>query len=286
MGISDPAAWNFDIDRWLNPLVPSPPWRWLPYPVSYLLGHRRTPQRPIGSLIIAAWAFVGIFVGLIVIELVSRQVAVFQDHKAPIIIASFGAASVLNFYAIESPLAQPRNSVLGQVISSIIGVAICKLFALSPHFESIRWLGGALACALATVLMALTKTVHPPAGATALLAVVSDDSLVLGWWLVPLILLGAVLMTVVAMVINNIQRTFPQYWWTPEDLSKTKPVTDSDSALNADVEGQLSKSSLAQVEGSVDQEQVVITRGRVVVPDQLYLTPEEKTFLVELSDRL
>jgi CBS-domain-containing membrane protein len=193
---------------------------------------------------------------------------------------------VLNFYAIESPLAQPRNSVLGQLISSIIGVAICKLFALSPHFESIRWLGGALACALATVLMALTKTVHPPAGATALLAVVSDDSFLLGWWLVPLILLGAVLMTVVAVVINNIQRTFPQYWWTPEDLSKTKPATGSDSALNADVEGQLSKSSLAQVEGSVNQEQMVITRGRVVVPDQLYLTPEEKSFLVELSDRL
>lgn len=192
-----------------------------------------------------------------------------------------GAASVLNFYAIESPLSQPRNSVLGQLISSIIGVAICKLFALSPHFESIRWLGGALACALATVLMALTKTVHPPAGATALLAVVSDDSLPLGWWLVPLILLGAVLMMVVAVVINNIQRTFPQYWWTPEDLSKKKPAK-----LDADVEGQLSKCSLAQVEGSVNQEQVVITRGRVVVPDQLYLTPEEKSFLVELSDRL
>lgn len=196
-----------------------------------------------------------------------------------------GAASVLNFYAIESPLAQPRNSVLGQFISSVIGVAICKLFVLSPHFESIRWLGGALACALATVLMALTKTVHPPAGATALLAVVSDDSIPLGWWLVPVILLGAVLMLVVAVIINNIQRKFPQYWWTPEDLSKTKPAEDS--KLSTDVEGQLSKGSLAQFEGlSETQEQVVITRGRVAVPDHLYLSPEEKSFLSELSDRL
>jgi hypothetical protein len=92
MGFSDPAAWNFDIDRWLNPLVPSPPWRWLPYPASYFLGHRRKPQRPIGNLIITAWAFVGIFAGLVVVEIVSKQVTVFQDHKAPIIIASFVCA--------------------------------------------------------------------------------------------------------------------------------------------------------------------------------------------------
>lgn len=197
-----------------------------------------------------------------------------------------GAASVLNFYAIESPLAQPRNSVFGQLISSIVGVGICKLFALSPHFESIRWLGGALACALATALMALTKTVHPPAGATALLAVVSNDSLPLGWWLAPLILLGAVLMTAVALIINNIQRKFPQYWWTPEDLGKAEPSRVLESKLNADVEGQLSKCSSSLEEGSGMQEQVLITKGRVIVPDSLFLSPEEKSFLVELSDRL
>lgn len=92
MGLSDPAAWSFDIDQWLNPLVPAPPWRWMPYPVSYVLGHRNKPQRPIGNLIITAWAFVGIFAGLVVIEVVSKQVAVFHDHKAPIIIASFVCA--------------------------------------------------------------------------------------------------------------------------------------------------------------------------------------------------
>lgn len=67
--------------------------------------------------------------------------------------------------------------------------------------------------------MAFTKTVHPPAGATALLAVVDDAIIDLGWFLIPVVLLGCALMLVAALVINNIQRRFPIYWWTPEDLA-------------------------------------------------------------------
>ena len=89
MRLSDPEAWHFDIDRWLNPLMPRPPWRILPYPISYFLGHRKQPLKPIGNLIMVAWAFLGIFVGLIVVEIVTKQVPIFQDHHAPIIIASF-----------------------------------------------------------------------------------------------------------------------------------------------------------------------------------------------------
>lgn len=70
-----------------------------------------------------------------------------------------GAAAVLDFYAIESPLAQPRNAILGQLVSALVGVATCKLFMLSPHFEAIRWLGASFACAMATAAMGL---VRPP----------------------------------------------------------------------------------------------------------------------------
>lgn len=208
-----------------------------------------------------------------------------------LILDNQGAGSVLHFYSIESPLAQPRNAVIGQLIASVVGVGICKLFALSPHFESIRWIGGALACAIATALMALTKTVHPPAGATALLAVVSNDSLPLGWLLVPMILLGAALMLIVALVINNIQRKFPQYWWSPEDLSpdsKRGKITEDDGkhVQGADLEKNLSISLPSHSEGSFDQPQILIRRGTVHVPSHIYLTPEEKTLLEELSDRL
>lgn len=184
-------------------------------------------------------------------------------------------------------MAQPRNAIIGQFIASVVGVGICKLFALSPHFESIRWIGGALACAIATALMALTKTVHPPAGATALLAVVTNDAVALGWLLLPVMLLGSVLMLIVALIINNIQRQFPQYWWSPEDLSPTSKrgkVTEDPQA--ADVEKNLSISLPSHSEGSLDQPRIIIRRGTVHIPSHMYLTPEEKAFLEELSDRL
>jgi hypothetical protein len=133
-----------------------------------------------------------------------------------------GAAAVLEFYAIESPLAQPRNAVLGQVLAALVGVGVAKLFQLSDRFDEIRWLGGALACASATAVMALTKTVHPPAGATALLAVVDRDVAHLGWYLLPVMLLGSGLMLAVALLLNNVERQFPVYWWTPLSLSRRR----------------------------------------------------------------
>lgn len=162
---------------------------------------------------------------------------------------------------------------------------------MSPNFESIRWLGGALACAIATALMAITKTVHPPAGATALLAVVSNDALPLGWLLVSMILLGAVLMLIVALLINNIQRKFPQYWWTPNDLSPGKGRNGTDNSKssivsNADLEKDLASSSTSHSEGAMDQVQLIIKKEGVIVPCCVHLTPEERAYLEELSNRI
>lgn len=109
--------------------------------------------------------------------------------------------------------------ILGHLISSIVGISICKLFLLSDDFDRIRWLGGALACAAATSAMGLTNTVHPPAGATALLTVVDNGIVDLGWFLIPVLMLGCVLMLACALLFNNVLRRFPVYWWTAEDLS-------------------------------------------------------------------
>jgi hypothetical protein len=89
MRLSVPVAWDFDIDRWLGPPVPSPPWKWLPGLISHILGYRTKPQRPIGNLIITAWAFLGIFAGLTVIIVASKHVATFEERHGQIIIGSF-----------------------------------------------------------------------------------------------------------------------------------------------------------------------------------------------------
>ncbi|KAI1075007.1 HPP family protein [Whalleya microplaca] len=267
------TQWDFDIDKYLNRLIPPPPWQWIPYPVAYILGHRNGSIKEHGNILSIIWGFIGVFCSLVLIQVISHQIPYIAAH-GPLIVASFGAAAVLEFYTIDSPLAQPRNAVLSQIIASIIGVSFCKLFQLSPHFESIRFVGGALSCASVVALMGLTKTVHPPAGATALLAVVDDVAVNIGWTLVPLVILGCAIMLCTALVLNNIQRRFPVYWWTPEDLAGSRSRQESESP------------SGDEEKASYEHAILVISRRKIIVPDHIILNPEEKFMLESLCNRL
>lgn len=85
------SKWHLDIDRYLNPILPRPPWHWLPYPVSHFLGHRTTARTSssLGNIPIIFWAAIGIFCGLTLVEVVGHQIPAFRDHGAPLIIGSF-----------------------------------------------------------------------------------------------------------------------------------------------------------------------------------------------------
>jgi len=76
----------------------------------------------------------------------------------------------------------------------------------------------ALAVSLSIALMYLTRTLHPPAGATALIAVIGGENVhQLGFLyaLMP-VFLGTVLLLIVALVVNNLstdpKRHYPVYW--------------------------------------------------------------------------
>ena len=121
------------------------------------------------------------------------------------IIGSFGASAVLIYGAIRSPLAQPRNLIGGHVLSAAI-----------QFLGGETWLSAAVAVSTAIAVMHLTKTLHPPGGATALIAVIGGDSVHgLGYLyvLVPSAL-GAAVMLAVAMIVNNIpkNRRYPEFW--------------------------------------------------------------------------
>ncbi|OOF92120.1 hypothetical protein ASPCADRAFT_210532 [Aspergillus carbonarius ITEM 5010] len=273
---------HVDIDAHINPYLPPPPWRRLPRPISRFFGYREIiPPKPLGNLVVAFWALIGVFCGVLIVAEVSEHVPSFQAHHAPIIVASFGAAAVLEFSAIESPFAQPRNAVLSQVIASFIGVAIGKLFALNENAHSMPQLGGALACAITTAIMTLTNTIHPPAGATALLAV--TQSYDVGWYLILIMLLGCVLMQAVALLINNIQRRFPIYWWTPQSLERPK-TEDPESARQAKEGSAASISSNGTIPGAPMQ--IVIEHGSVMLPDNFTITEQEMLVLRRISERI
>ncbi len=113
--------------------------------------------------------------------------------------------------AIRSPLAQPRNLIGGHIISAIVGVTIYKLL----HNQ--MWLAAAVAVATAIAIMHATRTLHPPGGATALIAVIGSPKVHNLGYLYAVIPagLGAVIMLLIAVLINNIpaSRQYPEYWF-------------------------------------------------------------------------
>ena len=151
------------------------------------------------------WSFIGAFVGVALIGFL-QNFYLTKDENV-FLIGSFGASSVLIYGAIQSPMAQPRNLIGGHVISAIIGVTIYKCL------PDIIWLTAPLAVALSIVVMQVTKTLHPPGGATALIAVIGSQKVkALGFfYILSPVLTGCLILFIVALVFNNltVNRKYP-----------------------------------------------------------------------------
>ncbi|MGF6773652.1 CBS-domain-containing membrane protein [Paraburkholderia sp. GAS199] len=112
----------------------------------------------------------------------------------PLLIAPFGASSVLLFAAPDSAFAQPRNLVFGHLIAAAIGLAVF-------------WIAGAgvwqaaVAVGAAIAAMQLTRTVHPPAGADPLVIMLAGG--VAPSFLVLPILAGVLLLQIMALLFNG-----------------------------------------------------------------------------------
>jgi len=156
------------------------------------------------------WSFVGAFGGIAAVAWLHEAVA--DPIGLSMLIGSFGASAVLLYGAPKSPLAQPRNLVGGHVLSALVGVTTRLALPGAPG-----WLVCALAVAAAIALMHATRTLHPPGGATALIAVTGGPKLMaLGYvYAVFPVLSGALVMLACALLANNLapNRRYPEYWF-------------------------------------------------------------------------
>ncbi len=93
------------------------------------------------------------------------------------------------------------------MLSALVGVTVNLLFG------EIFWFACSLSVALAIVIMHVSKTLHPPGGATALIAVIGSPEIKsLGYLYVLFpVLTGAILLLIVALVFNNLteNRKYP-----------------------------------------------------------------------------
>jgi CBS domain-containing membrane protein len=153
--------------------------------------------------------------GLIAIFLISIP-SLYSDLPVSsrlFLIGSFGASAALLYGAPRAEFAQPRNIVFGQLISAFTGVTAYKL--LGNHVG----IAAGLAVATTTVAMLLARSFHPPAGATALIAVLGPAQvhhLGYGFVLTP-VLVATLIILVVGLALLNLSpdenRHYPVSWW-------------------------------------------------------------------------
>lgn len=153
------------------------------------------------------WSFLGSFVGIGILSYLES--IRFSGSDIVFLIGSFGASSVLVYGIIQSPFSQPRNLIGGHVISAIIGVTINKLV------PDIIWLSAPLAVSLSIIFMQITKTLHPPGGATALIAVTGSAQIKdLGYiYVLSPVLDGVLILFITALIFNNMTstRSYPSH---------------------------------------------------------------------------
>ena len=110
------------------------------------------------------------------------------------LIPPFGASMVLVMAVYESPLAKPKNLILGHILSALSGVMI--LYLLGNTFISLG-----LGVALAVFVMMITNTVHPPAGANPIIVILTGQSL--SFVFLP-VAVGAVIIVLFAYLYNKL----------------------------------------------------------------------------------
>lgn len=125
------------------------------------------------------------------------------SFRYPMVIGPLGASCILAFVAHKGPLSQPRQIIGGHILCTIAGLSIWSIFGKSLFILTITLV-------IVLMIMSITKTMHPPAAASALVAVNFET----GWGILLPIVIGVFLIVFISMLYNNLfpKRQYPQYW--------------------------------------------------------------------------
>jgi len=189
-------------------------------------------------------SWIGSFTGIVSVFLVAfafEHVPVLQENfisDSWVVgsVGAFGAQTVLLFSLPTSPVSQPWNCVFGSVVSAFIGVAVRNMFVSlqqvgcpdSVHGcdsdtvqPNLLFLSTALANSVSIVVMHLTDSVHPPAGAFAFIGVNAAGKIrSLGYFYTVLpVGIGSVWLVFLSWVVNNYVNRIVEYFFG-DDIDK------------------------------------------------------------------
>ncbi len=116
-----------------------------------------------------------------------------------LVLASMGASTFLLFVVPHSPMSQPWPLVGGHLTAAVIAV-ICAQLIPSPIWAT------AIAVGLSVFAMHLLHCLHPPAAATAMIAVLGGEVITQSGFafVYSIVLANCGLLLILALIINNL----------------------------------------------------------------------------------
>jgi CBS-domain-containing membrane protein len=176
---------------------------------SKMTGGQPAPPFSIPPLLDLALALIGAFVGIGGLFAVTDHVT--NPHSIVLFMASFGASAVLVFGVPHGPLSQPRHVIGGNLVGAFFGCCFKQISGTGPP----EWWQAALAMSLSLTAMQVLNVVHPPGGATAIVALTAK------WqrgshflFMVTPTLVGSIFLVLVGVIVTNIspRKRYPQFW--------------------------------------------------------------------------
>lgn len=101
-----------------------------------------------------------------------------------------------------------------------------------------------------------------------------------------MITLGTTLLLAVALLLNNIQRQFPVYWWTPVDLRRPLMGDDIERVPSGTEKSEVAPTASSSVTHAIDDQRIIINKERILVPDWIALDDDERATLEILHTKL
>ena len=140
-------------------------------------------------------SFFGAFIAIYFLSII----CIYEGQS--LLIAPFGASTVILFGISESPLAQPRNLLLGNLLGSVSAVLSFICFG-----------NNAISCGVAVAstiaLGQLFRCLHPPAGAIAVLGVIINAKFSYIW---SPVFVGSLVLVTWTIIFNRIFKNNPKY---------------------------------------------------------------------------
>lgn len=135
-------------------------------------------------------AVIGCFLAISTISYIS------MNYNSAFLIASFGASAVILYATPDGIFARPQNLIGGHLLAATTGVILYNLVGTT-------WWSLSLGVTITILLMMLTSTIHPPAGATAIVAIVGKASV--SFIIMP-VFTGVMILFIWSIIMNRIRK--------------------------------------------------------------------------------